>query len=73
MKKPWTALERLTATQALQRATMQRDYLPAVPESCGMSSERLQRISAMLEGMVADESACPAAARCRSHAAGRPA
>ena len=34
---------------------MQRDYLPAVPESCGMCSGRLQRISAMLEGMVADE------------------
>ena len=36
---------------------MQRDYLPTVPESCGMCSERLHRITTMLEGMVADKSA----------------
>jgi hypothetical protein len=36
---------------------MQRDYLPAIPESCSMSSERLEWITTMLEAMVVDKSA----------------
>eukprot|EP01043_Picozoa_sp_COSAG02_P015449 COSAG02_NODE_659_length_18772_cov_14.955015_24_plen_89_part_00 len=42
---------------------MQRDYLPAIPESCGMSSERLEWITTMLEAMVVDKSALNRARR----------